>query len=295
MRTGISQPVVDSDSLTGMVAALLLMLKVSVMTVILAIGMDSTLEDLTYLWRRPGLLVRSLLAMYVIVPLVALLFVKFLTLPQGVEIALLVLAVSAGGLMLPRKLVGVGDGSYVFSLIVLSSLLAIVTVPAWLALFGPLFGNPAELLPMEVARVIGRVFLLPLVVGMLVRWLIPEISAAMSEKLLMVGGGVLAVCILLLLATNGSLILEAGWPALLTLGGMTLVAMVVGHLMGGPDPDNRTVLAISCATRHAGLVVLVAASEPGARTAAFVGAYFVASAAVTIPYLRWRKRSSPAN
>ncbi len=107
-----------------MVAALLLLLKVSVMAVILAIGMDSTREDLTYLWRRPGLLLRSLLAMYVVVPLTALLFVKLLSLPPGVEVAMLVLAVSAGGLMLPRKLMGIGDGSYVFSLVVLSSLLA---------------------------------------------------------------------------------------------------------------------------------------------------------------------------
>ena len=275
-----------------MVAALLLILKVTVMAVILAIGMDSTLEELTYLWRRPGLLVRSLLAMYVVVPLVALLFVKLLVLPPGVEMALLVLAISAGGLMLPRKLMGIGDGSYVFSLVVLSSLLAIVTVPAWLALFGPLFGDTTELLPMEVARVIGRVFLLPLVIGMLVHWLIPEISSRMSKRLLMVSGGALVVCILLLLATNGSLILEAGWPALLTLAAMTLVAMTVGHVLGGPDPDNRTVLAISCATRHVGLVVLVAASVPGPRTAALVGAYFVASAVVTIPYLRWRRRVS---
>ncbi len=275
-----------------MVAALLLILKVTVMAVILAIGMDSTREDLTYLLRRPGLLVRSVLAMYVVVPLVALLFVKLLVLPPGVEVALLVLAVSAGGLMLPRKLMGVGDGSYVFSLVVLSSLLAIVTVPAWLALFGPLFGDTTELLPIEVARVIGRVFLLPLVVGMLVHWLIPEISSRMSEKLLKIGGGVFVLCILVLLATNGSLILEAGWPALLTLAAMILVAMTVGHILGGPHPDNRTVLAISCATRHAGLVVLVAVSVPGPRTAALVGAYFVASAAVTIPYLRWRRRVS---
>lgn len=275
-----------------MIAALLLILKVTVMALILAIGMDSTLEDLTYLLRRPGLLVRSVLAMYVVVPLVALLFVKALTLPPGVEMALLVLAVSAGGLMLPRKLMGFGDGSYVFSLVVLSSLLAIVTVPAWLALFGPLFGESAELLPIEVARVIGRVFLLPLIVGMLVRWLIPEISSRMSEKLLMVGGTILAACILILLITNGSLILEAGWPAILTLAAMTLVAMTVGHIMGGPDPDNRTVLAISCATRHAGLMVLVAATVPGPRTAALVGAYFIASAIVTIPYLRWRRRKS---
>src|SRR5271165_6755745 len=49
-----------------------------------------------------------------------------------VEIALLVLAVSAGAPLLPRKLMKIGDGAYIFSLVVTSSLLAILVVPAWL-------------------------------------------------------------------------------------------------------------------------------------------------------------------
>ena len=47
-----------------------------------------------------------------------------------VEIALLVLAVSAGAPLLPRKLMKIGDGAYIFSLALTSSLLAILLVPA---------------------------------------------------------------------------------------------------------------------------------------------------------------------
>jgi bile acid:Na+ symporter, BASS family len=64
---------------------------------------------MAYLWRRPGLLLRSLLAMYVLVPLAALILVKALTLPPGVEIGLLVLAVSAGAPLLPRKLLPIRE------------------------------------------------------------------------------------------------------------------------------------------------------------------------------------------
>ena len=120
-----------------MTAVLLILLKVAVAGIILAIGMDSTLKDATYLWYRPGLLVRSVLAMYVLVPLAALALVKVLTLSPGVEIGLLVLAISAGAPLLPRKLMKIGDGAYIFSLVLTSSLLAIILVPAWLAVLAP--------------------------------------------------------------------------------------------------------------------------------------------------------------
>jgi bile acid:Na+ symporter, BASS family len=46
-----------------MTAALLLVAKVSIVALIFALGFESTFADLTYLWRRPAELLRSLLAM----------------------------------------------------------------------------------------------------------------------------------------------------------------------------------------------------------------------------------------
>ena len=44
-----------------MTAVLLLLVKVAVGVLILAIGMGATVANLTYVWRRPGLLLRSFL------------------------------------------------------------------------------------------------------------------------------------------------------------------------------------------------------------------------------------------
>jgi BASS family bile acid:Na+ symporter len=126
-----------------MTAAPLILLKLAVAVIILAIGMRSTVGDVTYLWRRPGLLLRSVLAMYVLVPLATLALVKVLTPTPAVEVGLLVVAVSAGAPMLPRRLVNIGDGTYIFSLVVTSSLLAILLMPAWLAVLGPRFDDPS--------------------------------------------------------------------------------------------------------------------------------------------------------
>jgi bile acid:Na+ symporter, BASS family len=275
-----------------MTAIVLLALKVSVAALIFAIGLGSAPADLLYLWRRPAQLARSLFAMYVAVPLAAVAIVKVLPLPVGVQTAVLVLAISAGAPLLPRKLMKLGREGYVFSLVVTSSLLAVVAVPAWLKLLRLLLGREASVDLTAVALVMAKAFLAPLLLGMLLRWPLSRAAERVSEWLLGVGGAVLALAGLALLVMHGRLLLAAGWTPLLALMGMTAVALAIGHALGGPDPADRAALAVACATRHVGIAMLAASTVPGPRTAAFVLAYFLASAAVSIPYLRWSRRSA---
>ena len=270
-----------------------MVLKASVGVIILAIGMSSTLGDLSYLWRRPGLLLRSVLAMYVLVPLAALVMMKTMTLAPGVEIALLVFAVSAGAPLLPRKMLGVGDGGYTFSLVVTSTLLAIILVPAWLMLLGAQFGDPLELKPVQVALVFAKTFFTPLAIGMLLRYLLPSFAMAVADRLMMIAGLVLTLSAVALLVLNWNVLLEAKGPALLILAILIAAALAIGHWLGGPNEDDRTALAVACATRHIGIAVLVAASVPGPRTAVLISAYIVTAAIISIPYLRWRGSRSP--
>lgn len=278
----------------GLTAYLLLALKASVALLIFAVGLGSRLKDFTYLTQRPRVMLRSLLAMYVVVPLLALVAVKLLRLPEGVEIALLVLAISAGAPLLPRKLMRLGNEEYVFSLVVISSLLAIVTVPAWLTVLEPQFTRLDTVDAGKVAVVLGKSFLLPLLLGMAARWLLRDASDRVSDTLLKAVGVVFSACALTLLATHWQLIAAIFGLPLLALGGFTLAALGVGHLMGGPDPNDRTALAVTCATRHVGVAMVIAAATPGPRTVVLIVAYMVASALVIIPYMKWRSRVTPA-
>jgi len=275
-----------------MTATLLLLLKTAVGVIILAIGMDSTAKDAAHLLHRPGLLLRSLLAMYVLVPLAAFALVKLLTLAPGVEVGLLVLAASAGAPLLPRKLLRIGDGAYIFSLVLLSSLLAIFVVPAWLALLGPQFGSPLELAPTQVAWVLAKSFLLPLAAGMLLRWWLPAFAERFASRLIGAAGLVLTVCAMALLALHWEVLVVARWSGVLALMALVAMALAIGHVLGGPAHDDRTALAVACASRHVGIAVLVAASLPGPRTAVILAVYIVASAIVCIPYLRWRRAAA---
>ena len=274
-----------------MTFALLLTLKLAVGLLIFAIGLGSTLQDLTYLWRRPGLMIRSLVAMYLIVPAIAFAMVKVLDLPPVVSAALLVLAVSAGAPLLPRKLSSFGDDAYVFSLTVTSSLLAVVLVPTWVALLSRHFHVSTELPPAVVAAAIAKSFLLPLAVGMIVRaaWLKGR-GDRVADRLIKVGGLAMTAAGVLLLVLHWDILPKTGGRGMSTLIALMLAALATGHLLGGPEEDGRTALGIACATRHVGVAVLVATSFPGPHTSVLIAVYVVAAAAVSIPYLRWRRQ-----
>ncbi|MFO1161830.1 MAG: hypothetical protein U1E60_23540 [Reyranellaceae bacterium] len=273
-----------------MTLALLLTLKLSVTVIIFGIGLDSTPGDTMRLLRRPSLLLRSLLAMYVLVPLAAFALIHLLSPSPGVQAGLLVLAVSAGAPLLPRKLLGIGDGGYIFSLVSISSVLAIVAVPLWLAVLAPQFAGLPHVALERVAWGLAQSFFLPLLAGMLVRRLFPGFSRNVGGRLVGVAGLVLLGAGMLLLVSNWHVIVEARWEGLAALAGLIVVALAIGHTMGGPVEEERTALAIACATRHIGIAVLVATSFPGPRTAAVLTVYIATSVLITLPYMRWRKR-----
>jgi BASS family bile acid:Na+ symporter len=173
--------------------------------------------------------------------------------------------------------------------VLLSSLLAIFAMPAWLAPLGPQFGTPAELPPMQVAWVLANYLLLPLAAGMLLRGWLPDFAERWASRLTGAAGTVLTAYALALLVLHVDVLLVARWGGVLALMALVALALAIGHLLGGPAHDDRTALAVACASRHIGIAVLVAASLPGSRTAVIIAVYIVASAVVCIPYLRWRR------
>jgi BASS family bile acid:Na+ symporter len=268
---------------------LLLGLKISIAVLLFATGMSATVNDVTWLWRRPVLLGKSVLAMYVVAPLVAVLMARTLDLPRPTEVALVVLAICAGAPLLPRKLLKLGgDAPYVFSLVVTTSLLAIVTVPASLHALARYLSFDPTMMPGAVAGAILKTFLLPLVAGMLVRAVAPALAGRIDDILLKVASLVMLACALVLIVAAWRQVLTLGWPSFLAFVGFTLAAILAGHLLGGPDPEDRTTLGVTSATRHIGLALLIAAGAKSPHTLSLVAGYLFASALVSIPYIRWR-------
>jgi len=273
---------------------LLLILKTSIATLIFAIGMAATTDDIVYLWRRPVLLLKSITAMYVVMPVVAVLMARLLDLPKRTELALVILAICAGAPLLPKKLIKFGgDPTYVFSLIVTTSILAVATVPVSLHLMAGIISfDTVTVTPERVARVILKTFLLPLAMGMLLRLAAPPLSERIGEPLLKISGAIMGLCAFAALLAGFHLVFEVGLPSMLAFAVFTVAAILDGHLFGGPDLSDRTSLAIACSSRHIGLALLIAANAPGKHALELVVAYLLASSVVSIAYIWWIKKRS---
>jgi BASS family bile acid:Na+ symporter len=271
---------------------ILQLLQYVVAALVLAMGLRAAPSDATWLWRRPSLLLRSLLAMYVLVPGLAFLMATRLPLSGTVKAALLVLAVSAGAPLLARKARRVNGDAYALSLVATTSLLAIAVVPAWVALMARHFGVSEELPVPAVAMLVGKAFLLPFLAGMAVNALLPTLAERVAPLLYRAAGVILLVMALILLAGQWRLFVALPGATFASLVVFLALALLIGHVLGGPDPEDRSVLGIACATRHVGIAAIVAAAYPGPAVAAVVAGYLGASMLVTIPYMRWRRAAA---
>ena len=264
---------------------------------VLALGLNASAADILYLWHRPGLLLRSFIAMYVVTPLIAVLLVWLLMpLPPGQKLGLVLVAISAGAPLLPKTMLKLGcNPPYVYSLLVSTSLAAVLTIPASLAVLSPILPENARQSSLSVAVVVARTFLAPLAVGMLLRRLAPLTVDRIRGPVLLVAGLVLVTVLLSLLVLNFSAVLEVDLPSLGAIAIITFAGLAVGHLLGGPEPGNRTCLALASSTRHLGLAAVIAMTNfPDARPLPTVLVFMVVSIVATILYAHWRKKQLAA-
>jgi hypothetical protein len=133
-------------------------------------GLSTTLADLLYVVRRPGLLVRSLLSVLVIMPILAVSLVEFLNLRTEVEATLICLAISPVPPLLPKKQRKAGGRqSFGLGLMVILLLAAIPAIPLSVRLLEFFFARPFVVGTGAIARVVLSMVLLPLAMGLMVR------------------------------------------------------------------------------------------------------------------------------
>ena len=266
----------------------------SIFLTVLGIGLSATWRDTTLLLRERGLLFRSLVSMFVVMPVVVAVVAQVSNLPEAVKIALVALAIAPVPPILPRRELQAGGRSgYAVGLLAVGALIAIVYVPLAVEILDRVFVRHAAVSPLAIGKIVLVTILAPLLIGMAVRQWAPSAAAKGAGPVLTIGMILLVVaCIPLLIAT---------WPAVVALFGdgtvliMALIAaggILLGHALGGPLPEDRIVLALSTASRHPAVALAVATSGV-METKSELGAillYVVVSVLVSLPYVMWRRR-----
>ena len=274
---------------------IVLALQVSIIGTVFSFGLNTTHADFRYLFGRPGLLFRSLLAVLVITPLMAIVLVQVFEFQRAAEIALVALAISPLPPLLPSKESKVvGNTSYGVALMALLALLAIVTVPLSVKVLEQVVGRPLNVPTAAIARMVSVAVLLPLLVGMAVRTLRPAVAERIEPVITLVAK------ILLIL---GAVALFAGmWRAILgAIGGGAVAAMLVfvvlalaiGDLLGQPEREHSIVLALSAASHHPAIALSIAsANAPNEHLAGTILLYLLVNLVVGGLYIAWQHRSA---
>jgi bile acid:Na+ symporter, BASS family len=272
-----------------------LVINASIFLVVFALGLKAEMRDAFQLLRQPGLLIRSILAMNVIMALFAVTFAAIFDLPAVIEITLIALALSPVPPILPNKQEKAGGShSYAIGLLLAASFAAIVIAPLAVPLIAGLFGREAGVPPHQIAKVVLVSVFLPLLLGMAARAFLKEKAVRLARLLSTAGSALLVVAVLPVLFTATTLIWQLiGNGALVALAAFALTGLATGHVLGGPRAEDRTDLALATSTRHPGVALAIASlALPGEKAIlAIVLYHLIIGAIVTLPYIRWRRRA----
>jgi bile acid:Na+ symporter, BASS family len=266
----------------------------SVFLTVLGIGLAASWNDVTYLLRKPGLLVRSFVSMFLIMPAICISAALLTHLPPPIKVALVALAISPVPPFVPKKQIMVrGHLPYVISLLSLAAVFSMLFVPVIASMFGAWFDHPTQVPPAKVAMIVLMTILIPLLLGIAVHARMPALAAKTAIPAGVVGLVVLVVCIVPLLIRLWPLIASFfGNGTVLILAGIALVGTAVGHFLGGPDAGERKVLALATSARHPGVAITIATSAypEGKLALGAVLLYVLVVTLATLPYVLWSKR-----
>ena len=221
-----------------------------------AAGMRLTVSQIVGPLRGGFLPIKALLASFVLVPALALAIRAVLPLSDGSGIGLLLMATAAGASFLPL-LVQVARADVAASVGVLVLLMG--TTVFYQPLVLPFLLPGVQVNPLDVARPLVLLMLLPLAIGLFVNRRFPQIAARLQPSVSKIGNLGLVIGLIAILALH--------WRALLgTFGNgafaasIVLIAggLLVGWLISGADTATRPVLTLGTGARNIPAALVVA-------------------------------------
>jgi len=273
--------------------AFLILVKVTIFTLMLALGVNVAPGRLLAIGRSPTVLLRSLLAVVVLVPAAVGLLLWLLALPREVATGLAVLAAAPGApLTTMRARMAGGTIPYTASLQLSLAVLAVLVTPLLLGVFYWIFDLATEnVTPAEIARQVAIVQLLPVAIGLLLQRFAPRITAVVGKPLMQLANGLFLLLVLLLLVPAFRILVHFGMLPILTIVVMVAASLAIGHGLGGSDPHERASLSVACIARNIGLALLIAGlSDAQKQLVPTLIAYMIVGAVVAVPYSLWSKR-----
>ena len=221
-----------------------------------ALGLRLTLERAITPLRNIRNVAAIILANFVFAPVAALGIAWIFSLEDSLSSGLLLLATAAGAPFLP-KLVEMAGGSVAES-IGFMVVLMVATI-FYLPIVLPHLLPGVDLSPVEIARPLIIMMLLPLGLGILLNRWKPQLAGKLEKPLSAASNVALVVVVVLLVGLNIQIIVGlVGSRGLLAAVALTLGLFAMGYFLPGQSAETAKTIALGTAQRNVSAALVVA-------------------------------------
>ena len=264
---------------------------IMIVSTMVGAGLQVDRQRLVETLRQYGLLGRAFLANFVLVPLLALLLVRFFHVERGVAIGIVLMSMAPGIPFLVNAAGRAKGGSLSFAITIsfCFTALSVITIPLTIALINRIVPSapvpPVPALKFLTTLVVFQ--LVPLVFGALIA---PRLAPAMAEKvvkalhvLFLLAGVVLVVLVFKTIVSSVSAVY--GYGHLYIIAAIGIFSILLGWFFGGPHDQYRRTLAIATLMRNVGLCLLIGTQTifEGTLVLPTIFAYFVITFILSLP------------
>jgi BASS family bile acid:Na+ symporter len=251
----------------------------------LSVGLGLTVPQIVAPLRNGRLVALSLLANFLVAPIVAIGLARLFNLEEPLAVGLLLVGV-AGGAPFLLKLADLAKGNMPFA-VGLMIVLMVVTV-GYMPIVLPMLLEGVSVEPANIARSLILLMLIPLAVGLALRAWHPSGAARVRAFVAPVSSiSMLFVVTLTTMGHFGSMVTILGSFGILAAVVFVAVCFGIGWALGGPGADTRGVLSLGTAQRNTAAALVVAGQNfADAKVVVMITVVMIVSFAVLMPLAR---------
>jgi predicted Na+-dependent transporter len=232
---------------------------VFIVTSMLGMGFSLTIPQIMTPLKNTRLVLMSMVANFILVPILALLIVRIIPLSEGLQIGLILVALAAGAPFLPKLVqVAKGDMAFTAGLMVLLMVATVVFLPIVL----PFVLTGVQVNPWDIAKSLILLMLIPLAIALFIRARYEETAIGLTPTMTMATNLSLAVMFIgYFVAYFGEIFGVIGTGGIIAAVILVVGAVVAGFLLGGKNVDTKKVLALGTGQRNLAAAFAVATSN----------------------------------
>ena len=271
---------------------------ITLLEMMVATGLSVNLGDTLDVAKSWGLIVRALVANYILVPTAAVVLLVLFGAGPLVAAGLLIVAVCPGASYAP-PFTAMAKGNVVVAvgLMVILAGSSAILAPLLLHFLLPLMAgdNSLRINAAKMAGTLLGVQLLPLCVGLLIRWRGPALANRLQRPASLLSTCLNLLLLAIILYVQFHILLHIRWVGYFGMLCLLLLTLISGWLMSWQASENRKGMMITTSVRNVGVgLVIATTSFPGTAAVTAATAYAIfQTVAMALIALTWGRLTRP--